>query len=88
MQSNIFFWRQRRQQKQSMHQKWTKGNLPLQVLHDLGYRQPGPTKVYSDNSVVKGIAHDEVTLRRSRAMHTKYHWLRDRVRKVSTSPTI
>ena len=29
----------------------------------------------------KGIANDEITLRKSKAFHTRYHWIRDRVRQ-------
>lgn len=50
------------------------------TLQDLGYPQ-GPTLVVSDNKCASGIASDEVTQRRSKAMDTRFHWTRDRVRQ-------
>ena len=31
--------------------------------------------------MAKGIANDEITIRKSKAFHTRYHWIRDRVRQ-------
>ncbi len=50
------------------------------TLQDLGYPQ-GPTLVVSDNQCASGIASDSVTQRRSKAMDTRFHWTRDRVRQ-------
>jgi hypothetical protein len=50
------------------------------TLNDLGYPQ-GPTLVVSDNQCASGIATDSVTQRRSKAMDTRFHWTRDRVRQ-------
>lgn len=52
----------------------------INILNELGYPQSN-TKIYSDNLVAKGIANDEITLRKSKAFHTRYHWIRDRVRQ-------
>ena len=52
----------------------------LNILNELGYPQ-SKTKMYSDNLVAKGIANDEITIRKSKAFHTRYHWIRDRVRQ-------
>ena len=52
----------------------------LNILSELGYPQSN-TKMYSDNLVAKGIANDEITIRKSKAFHTRYHWIRDRVRQ-------
>ena len=50
----------------------------LNILHELGYPQT-KTKMYSGNLVAKGIANDEITIRKSKAFHTRYPWIRDRV---------
>lgn len=50
------------------------------TLDDLGYPQK-PTLVISDNKCASGIASDTVTQRRSKAMDTRFHWTRDRVRQ-------
>ncbi len=50
------------------------------TLEDLGYPQ-GPTLAVSDNQCASGIATDSVTQRRSKAMDTRFHWTRDRVRQ-------
>ena len=52
----------------------------MTVLTALGYAQK-PTIIYCDNSPAQGIAHREVPLRRSKAIPTRYHWIRDRVDK-------
>ncbi len=52
----------------------------INILNELGYPQTN-TKIYSDNLVAKGIANDEITIRKSKAFHTRYHWIRDRVRQ-------
>ena len=54
--------------------------FPLTVLTALGYDQTFTT-IYCDNSPAQGIAQREVTLRRSKAIHTRYQWIRDRVDK-------
>ena len=54
------------------------GCFPLTVLKALGYPQPQPTPIYCDNTAAQGIAKRNVTLRRSKAIHTRYHWIRDR----------
>ena len=54
--------------------------FPLTVPTALGYDQK-LTTIYCDNSPAQGIAQREVTLRRSKAIHTRYHWIRDRVDK-------
>ena len=51
---------------------WVKiGCHALNIIHELGYLQT-KTKIYSDNLVAKGIANDEVTIRKSKAFHTRY----------------
>ena len=64
----------------TLYMNGQRGCHPRVILNELGYTQP-PTTIYTDNIVAKGIAHDEVTLRRSKAIHTRYHWIRDRVRQ-------
>ena len=54
--------------------------FPITVLTALGYVQKS-TIIYCDNSPAQGIAQREVTLRRSKVIHTRYHWIRDRVDK-------
>ena len=54
--------------------------FPITVLTALEYVQK-PTIIYCDNSPAQGIAQREVTLRSSKAIHTRYHWIRDRVDK-------
>jgi hypothetical protein len=50
------------------------------VLHALGYPQASPTIILCDNSCAVSIANDQVKLKRSKSVHMRYHWLRDRVR--------
>ena len=47
------------------------------LLEALGYPQK-PSTLYCDNSVAKGIAMDELTIKRSKAIDVRYHWLRER----------
>ena len=54
------------------------GCFPLTVLRALGYPQHGPTTILCDNTAAQGVAHRQVTLRRSKAVHTRYNWIRDR----------
>ena len=54
--------------------------FPITVLTALGYVQK-PIIIYCDNSPAQGIAQREVTLQCSKAIHTRYHWIRDRVHK-------
>merc|ERR1712139_100992 len=44
----------------------------LNILSELGYPQSN-AKMYSDNLVAKGIANDEITIRKSKALHTRHH---------------
>jgi hypothetical protein len=48
------------------------------ALHDLGYAQ-GATVVTVDNMCAKGIAHKTVTMKRTKAILLRYHWVRERV---------
>ena len=41
--------------------------------------KPSPTTIYCDNVPAQGIANRTVTLRRSKAIHTRYNWIRNRV---------
>ena len=50
------------------------------ILHDLGLPQP-TTEIICDNKCAVGIAHDDVKLKRSKAMDMRYHWIRDQVRQ-------
>ena len=52
--------------------------FPITVLTALGYAQK-PTIIYCDNSPAQGIAQREVILRCSKVIHTRCHWIRDRV---------
>ena len=51
------------------------------VLEEMGWPQPGPTPIQTDNSVAEGIANDTVKQRRSKAMDMRFYWIRDRVRQ-------
>ena len=52
--------------------------FPITVLKALGYTQK-PTIIYCDNLSTQGIAQREVTLQRSKAIHTRYHWIQNRI---------
>ena len=45
----------------------------------MGYPQP-PTILYGDNTTAIGIANDSIKVKRSKAIDTKLHWIRDRTR--------
>ena len=49
------------------------------VLAALGYPQQ-PTTIITDNECAEGIASDRITVRKSKAISMRYHWIRDRVR--------
>jgi hypothetical protein len=48
-----------------------------QILADMGYPQP-PTPIYCDNEVAIGLASDSITLKMSKSLGMRFHWLRDR----------
>jgi hypothetical protein len=50
------------------------------TLEEMGYPQPA-TPIQGDNTCANGIANDMVNQKRSRAMDTRLHWIRDRVRR-------
>lgn len=50
------------------------------TLADFGHPQ-GPTPIQGDNTCANGIANDTVKQKRSKAMDTRLHWIRDRVRQ-------
>jgi hypothetical protein len=55
--------------------------MPLrQTLVELGFPQ-GATPIQVDNQCAAGLANDTLTQRRSKAIDTRYHWTRDRVRQ-------
>ena len=49
------------------------------TLQDLGYPQP-PTPIQTDNACAAGIANDTVRQKRSKAIDTRFYWVRDRFR--------
>lgn len=49
------------------------------VLTALGHPQP-PTRIITDNECAVGICNDTITIRKSKAIAMRYHWIRDRVR--------
>lgn len=54
---------------------------PLRVtLEELGYVQP-PTCITCDNQCAVGIALDTIEQKRSKAIHMRFNWIRDRVRQ-------
>lgn len=55
------------------------GSFERAVLDALHYSQ-GITMILCDNTCAIGIANDTLTLKRSKAIDMRYHWLRDRVR--------
>ena len=52
--------------------------IPTTVPTALGYAQK-PTIIHCKNSPAQGIAQREVTFRRSKVIHARYHWIRDGV---------
>jgi hypothetical protein len=50
------------------------------TLNDFGFTQPA-TPIQGDNTCANGIANDTVKQKRSKAMDTRLHWIRDRVRQ-------
>jgi hypothetical protein len=48
------------------------------TLEDLGHPQP-PTPMVCDNTCATGIANKVVKQKRSKAIDTRFHWIRDRV---------
>jgi hypothetical protein len=51
-----------------------------QILEDMGHPQP-PTPLLCDNEVAIGLATDTITLKMSKSLDMRFHWLRDRVRQ-------
>ena len=49
------------------------------VLAALRYPQIGPTPIETDNKTAEGIAQGTCTMKRSKAIAMRYHWIRDRV---------
>jgi hypothetical protein len=50
------------------------------ILSDLGYPQP-PTIIMCDNTCAIGIATDSIKQKCSKAIDTRFHWVRDRIRQ-------
>jgi hypothetical protein len=51
-----------------------------QILHDMGHPQP-PTPIFCDNEVAIGLANGSVTLKMSKSLDMRFHWLRDRIQQ-------
>ena len=51
------------------------------TVYDALHYPQGPTRVATDNTVARGIAMDEVTLRSSKSNDMQYNWFRDRCRR-------
>ena len=49
-------------------------------LTELGHPQP-PTPIKTDNTTTEGLANDTVKQKRSKAIHMRFYWIRDRVRQ-------
>ena len=56
------------------------------ILERMGYPQP-PTILYGDNTTAIGIANDSLKVKKSKAIDTKLHWIRDRTRLGEFIPT-
>ena len=51
-----------------------------QILQDMGHPQP-PTPIFCDNEVAIGLANGSVTLKMSKSLDMRFHWLRDRIQQ-------
>jgi hypothetical protein len=51
----------------------------IHTLEELGYPQ-GKTELFCDNLCAVGIANNSLTLKRSKTIDMRYHWLRDQVK--------
>ena len=52
--------------------------MPLRTMcEELGHPQP-PTPIRTDNSTAKGIVHETIKQKRSKAIDMQFYWLRDR----------
>jgi hypothetical protein len=51
-----------------------------QILHDMGHPQP-PTPIFCDNEVAVGLANGSVTLKMSKSVDMRFHWLRDQIQQ-------
>jgi hypothetical protein len=53
-----------------------------QILKDLDYEQPGPTRLITDNSTADGFANKRTKIKRSKAMDMRnLYWIQDRVQQ-------
>jgi hypothetical protein len=50
-------------------------------LEELGHPQPPATPIRTDKSTAAGIANNDVKQKRSKAIDTRFCWIRDRVRQ-------
>jgi hypothetical protein len=50
-----------------------------QILKELDYPQPGPTRITTDNSTADGFANKRTKIKRSKAMDMRFYWVQDRV---------
>jgi hypothetical protein len=57
-----------------------KATILRTTLDEMGYPQPA-TPVQTDNSTACGIANDNITQQRSRAMDMRFYWVRDRAQQ-------
>jgi hypothetical protein len=51
-----------------------------QIIHDTGHLQP-PTPIFCDTEVAIGLTNGSVTLKISKSLDMRFHWLRDRLRQ-------
>ena len=58
-----------------------KGEYHRTALQFLGYPQPPPTLLLTDNACAVGMANDTVKIKRSKAVDMRFHWIRDRIRQ-------
>jgi hypothetical protein len=53
-----------------------------QILKELDYEQPDPTRLTTDNSTADGFANKRTKIKRSKAMEMRfYYWIQDRVQQ-------
>ena len=48
-------------------------------LEEMGWPQPKPTPISTDNSTAVGISNNKINQRRSKAMDMRFYWYQDRV---------
>jgi hypothetical protein len=52
-----------------------------QILKELDYEQPGPTRLTTDNSTADGFANKRTKIKPSKATDMRFYWIQDRVQQ-------